>query len=144
MIGRGPREGRRRAIRIDLQAKAGGEGGGEGGQAVDPDEPGFLAKARSALAGAGREGLEKAFLAAHVVRDPDTPIKAKSLLIGSLAYFVMPFDKVPDWIVVLGYTDDIAMLTTALLAVAASVKPEHREMAKASVAKVMREAPAPE
>lgn len=108
------------------------------------DEPSFLAKAGRVLARTGQEGLEKIFLTYHVMKDPATPLREKSLLAGSLAYFVLPFDKVPDWIVVLGYTDDLAMLTTALIAVAASVKPEHHDLAKQSLARVMRSTPAPE
>jgi Uncharacterized conserved protein len=42
--------------------------------------------------------------------DPATPLRARAVLYGAIAYFVLPFDIVPDWIVGLGFTDDAAVL----------------------------------
>ncbi|WP_458421747.1 YkvA family protein, partial [Pseudomonas aeruginosa] len=39
-------------------------------------------------------------------------------LLGALAYFVLPFDFMPDMLPVLGFTDDAAVLATALRMVA--------------------------
>ncbi|HRX35469.1 MAG TPA: YkvA family protein, partial [Aestuariivirga sp.] len=35
--------------------------------------------------------------------DPATPAKAKGILLGALAYFIMPIDIIPDFIVGLGF-----------------------------------------
>jgi uncharacterized membrane protein YkvA (DUF1232 family) len=58
--------------------------------------------------------------------DPNTPSKVKAILLAALAYFVMPFDVIPDFIVGLGFTDDAAVLAMALTLVAAH-QGEHRQ-----------------
>jgi len=67
--------------------------------------------------------------------DRDTPPQVKAALIGALAYFVLPFDVVPDMLPVLGFADDAAVLATALRLVAGHMRPEHREAAKRAMAR---------
>lgn len=62
--------------------------------------------------------------------DRDTPMRARMMLLAALAYFVLPADTIPDVFVGIGFTDDIAVLTAALAAVRAHVKPAHREAAR--------------
>ena len=64
--------------------------------------------------------------------DPATPRNVKAVLLAALAYFLLPFDAIPDFIAGLGFTDDAAVLAMALSLVARHVTPEHR--AKARVA----------
>ena len=45
--------------------------------------------------------------------DAQTPLKVKGILLAALAYFVMPFDIIPDIILGLGFSDDMAVLITA-------------------------------
>lgn len=63
-------------------------------------------------------------------RDPRTPAKAKAVLFAAAAYFVMPVDMLPDVVVGLGFTDDAAVLATALGVVGAHVKDRHRALAR--------------
>jgi uncharacterized membrane protein YkvA (DUF1232 family) len=49
--------------------------------------------------------------------DPATPTKVRGILLGSLAYFVLPLDFIPDFIFGLGFTDDVAVLMAALSAI---------------------------
>jgi uncharacterized membrane protein YkvA (DUF1232 family) len=65
--------------------------------------------------------------------DPATPRNVKAVLLAALAYFVMPFDAIPDFITGLGFTDDAAVLAMALGLVARHVKPEHRAKARATL-----------
>ena len=62
--------------------------------------------------------------------DRETPLQVKAALIGALAYFVLPFDFVPDVLPLLGFTDDAAILLTALRMVANHLTPAHRAAAK--------------
>ncbi len=62
--------------------------------------------------------------------DKSTPLKAKGILIGALAYFVLPIDVVPDFILGLGFTDDMAVLFAAFNVVRTHIKPYHRERAR--------------
>lgn len=66
----------------------------------------------------------------YAARDPLTPVKAKAILFGAAAYFVMPADLVPDVVVGLGFTDDATVLATALSVVGMHVKDRHRSMAR--------------
>ena len=45
-----------------------------------------------------------------VARHPRTPWHSKALLGVTVAYALMPFDLIPDWIPVLGYLDDVIIL----------------------------------
>ena len=62
--------------------------------------------------------------------DRDTPLQVKAALVGALAYFVLPFDAIPDMLPLLGFADDAAVLATALRLVAGHMRPEHRAAAK--------------
>jgi uncharacterized membrane protein YkvA (DUF1232 family) len=67
--------------------------------------------------------------------DRDTPLQVKAALIGALAYFVLPFDVIPDVMPMLGFADDAAVLATALRLVAGHMRPEHRAAAKRAMAR---------
>jgi uncharacterized membrane protein YkvA (DUF1232 family) len=77
--------------------------------------------------------LEDAVAAFYCALDPMTPRWVKAVLGGALAYFVLPFDAVPDFIAGLGYADDLAVLLGAIRAVDGHVRPEHREKARAAI-----------
>src|SRR5437588_13062857 len=66
--------------------------------------------------------------------DRDTPIQVKAALLGALAYFILPFDVIPDMMPLLGFADDAAVLSTALRLVASHLQPEHREAAQRALA----------
>ena len=66
--------------------------------------------------------------------DRETPLQVRAVLLGALAYFVMPFDAVPDVVPMLGFTDDAAMLAAAMKLVIDAIRPEHREAARAKLA----------
>ena len=65
--------------------------------------------------------------------DRQTPRHVQAALIGALAYFILPFDFVPDFLPVLGFTDDAAVLATAIRLVATHIRDEHREAARAAL-----------
>lgn len=70
--------------------------------------------------------------------DPATPVKAKGILIGALAYFILPFDVVPDFILGLGFTDDMAVLFAALNVIRTHMKPEHRARAREALDRIRK------
>src|ERR1700742_2625183 len=61
---------------------------------------------------------EDLLAAYYCALDRDTPMQVKAALFGALAYFVLPFDAIPDMLPVLGFADDAAVLATALRLVA--------------------------
>lgn len=66
--------------------------------------------------------------------DSATPLPVKATLIGAIAYFVLPADVIPDVLPVLGFTDDAAVVATAIKLVANHIRPEHRITARNKLA----------
>ncbi len=62
--------------------------------------------------------------------DTNTPRKVRGVLLAALAYFILPLDFVPDFIIGLGFSDDATVLMTAFGLVSQYIKPEHRKKAK--------------
>jgi uncharacterized membrane protein YkvA (DUF1232 family) len=81
--------------------------------------------------------VEDLLTAYYCAFDHATPLQVKAALVGALAYFILPSDVMPDMLPVLGFADDAAVLGTALRMVAAHVRPEHREAARAALARGM-------
>jgi uncharacterized membrane protein YkvA (DUF1232 family) len=78
--------------------------------------------------------IEEVVAAYYAMLDPRTPTRARLTLIAALAYFVAPFDFVPDIILGLGFLDDASVLMAALAAVRSSIREEHREAARRALA----------
>ncbi|WP_372397703.1 YkvA family protein [Azospirillum sp. HJ39] len=74
--------------------------------------------------------LEELLAAYFCATDPATPYRAKAILLGSLAYFVLPVDAVPDWLLIAGFTDDAAVLAAAIHTVRTNLTPAHWDRAK--------------
>lgn len=75
--------------------------------------------------------VEEAAAAWFAARDPETPTRVRAVLLGALAYFVLPADAIPDVILKLGFTDDAAVLMLAIQAVSGHILPHHKEKARA-------------
>lgn len=73
---------------------------------------------------------EDALAAWCCARDPATPSRVRFVLMSALAYFVLPVDAIPDFIPLLGFTDDAAVIAAAIASVASEMKPEHRDKAR--------------
>jgi uncharacterized membrane protein YkvA (DUF1232 family) len=65
--------------------------------------------------------------------DRETPRHVQAALLGALAYFILPFDFMPDMLPILGFTDDAAVLATAIRMVSSHITPDHREAARAAL-----------
>jgi len=73
---------------------------------------------------------EDAAAAWFCARDEKTPTRVRAILLAALAYFVLPVDLLPDWLPVLGFTDDASVLMAAIGLVQAHMQPRHRELAR--------------
>lgn len=91
----------------------------------------FWHKARRVVA--GLPFAEDLLAAYYCAFDHATPMPVKASLVGALAYFVLPFDAMPDVFPLLGFTDDAAVLLTALRMVGAHMRPEHRDAARVAL-----------
>jgi uncharacterized membrane protein YkvA (DUF1232 family) len=91
------------------------------------DESGLRAK----LLGVPSHLVEKALLLYALLTVRDTPAWVRALVVASLAYLINPLDLMPDALVGIGLTDDLAVLALALERVSRYVTPAVRERAKA-------------
>jgi uncharacterized membrane protein YkvA (DUF1232 family) len=77
--------------------------------------------------------VEDLLAAYYCAFDKQTPRHVQAALLGAIAYFILPFDFIPDMLPVLGYTDDAAVLATAIRLVAAHITDEHHAAARAAL-----------
>ncbi|MEO0383634.1 MAG: YkvA family protein [Pseudomonadota bacterium] len=67
--------------------------------------------------------------------DRETPFRVRGTLLGALAYFVLPLDGIPDFILGLGFTDDAAVIMGVLALMRAHITDEHRAAARKALLK---------
>jgi uncharacterized membrane protein YkvA (DUF1232 family) len=77
----------------------------------------------------------------YAARDPETPMAAKGIMLGALAYFVMPLDAIPDVLAGIGFTDDAAVITAVIATLGANVRKRHRELAQKALDRLRRSSP---
>jgi uncharacterized membrane protein YkvA (DUF1232 family) len=73
---------------------------------------------------------EDAVAAYYCALDRSTPTYVKAMLLGALAYFIMPTDVIPDFIAGLGFTDDASVLAATIAAIGRHILPAHRDKAR--------------
>ena len=64
------------------------------------------------------------------------PCGTSDVIVAAIAYFILPVDAIPDVLPVIGFTDDAAVLATAIKLVASHIRPAHREAARDALAKL--------
>jgi uncharacterized membrane protein YkvA (DUF1232 family) len=62
--------------------------------------------------------------------DPKTPHSVRATLLAALAYFILPTDTIPDFLVGIGFGDDAAVLLATITMVRTHITPVHREAAR--------------
>lgn len=68
--------------------------------------------------------------------DRQTPTYVRVALLAALAYFIDPFDVIPDVLPIIGLSDDAAVLAGAIKLVWDNIKPAHREAAHQALARL--------
>ena len=90
----------------------------------------FWEKVRRYAKTAGKNVVETALQLYYAAESSQTPVAAKSVIYGALAYFISPIDIIPDLLPGLGYTDDLTVLLAAIGIVAANITPAIKEQAR--------------
>ena len=80
--------------------------------------------------------FEDVLTAHYCAFDRKTPFYVRTVLVGAVVYYIVPDDLIPDSIPVLGYLDDAAVLAGALKLLSSHIKPEHREAARRTLARM--------
>lgn len=79
--------------------------------------------------------MDDAVAAYFCAMDKGTPVRVKAVLLAALAYFIMPVDMIPDFILGFGYTDDAAVMFAAIRSVRQHITDDHRERAAKALEK---------
>ncbi|OGU56720.1 MAG: hypothetical protein A2X64_10680 [Ignavibacteria bacterium GWF2_33_9] len=78
---------------------------------------------------AGKGLIEKVFLLYSLLRDENIPGHTKLTIISGLSYFILPFDAIPDFLIGIGFTDDLTVLLGILYLLNSSITEEHKNKA---------------
>lgn len=101
-----------------------------------PDKRRFWDKLRRVI---GRIPFAEDLVAAYYCAlDGDTPPYVRAVLLGAVAYFVLPADLIPDILPGLGFTDDASVLAAAFAAVGRHLQPRHRAKARQALDRLGR------
>lgn len=73
--------------------------------------------------------LRDAMAAYYAMKDPVTPVWAKTLIAAALVYFVSPVDAIPDFTPIIGFLDDASVIAAAIQTASAFITEEHYRMA---------------
>ena len=65
--------------------------------------------------------------------DPGTPHRVRATLLAALAYFILPTDVIPDFLIGVGFGDDAAVLLAAINMVRSHITPAHHEAARRAI-----------
>ena len=93
----------------------------------------FLEKILNYAKAAGINVIYVGLLLFYTLQNPNLPKKLKALVMGSLGYFILPIDLIPDFIPMAGYTDDLTVLLAAIGVVAMYIDDESKEKSKAKL-----------
>ncbi len=88
--------------------------------------------------------LEEVVASYFCAMDPDTPSRVRAILLAALAYFVLPLDTIPDFIIGFGFTDDMAVLGAVIASIRSNIKQNHTELAKTKLASLKEMAENPD
>ena len=87
-------------------------------------------KVRENVSSIGVTVIYKAFQLYYVAQSDSCPMKVKAGIIGALGYLISPLDLVPDFIPVVGYSDDALAIAFALAAAQMYITDEVKQKAK--------------
>lgn len=93
-------------------------------------ESGLWKKVKTVAKKAGIKTIYMVLLLHYVLKSPNVSIEDKAKIYGALGYFILPIDLIPDFIPIVGYSDDVAALAYALHAVWKNVTPEIKQQAQ--------------
>ena len=86
----------------------------------------------------GATVLLPVFTLYYMLQDDKVSLQHKAYIVGALGYFILPMDLIPDGILpVIGFTDDIAVMTLVLKLVKDSITPEIKARANARVSEII-------
>jgi len=102
-------------------------------------DEGLLGKVTNNAKSIGSGLIYKAFQLYYVLENPNCPTKIKAGIVGALGYLISPIDFIPDLLPVVGYTDDAAAITAALVLAQMYIDDDVKWKAKRKIANLLGE-----
>lgn len=99
----------------------------------DYSEDGLWSKIKENVASIGISLIYKALQLYYVAQSPNCPMKVKAGIYGALGYLISPFDFIPDFTPIAGYTDDAAAIGIALLLAQMYINDEIKAQARGKI-----------
>lgn len=96
----------------------------------------FWRKIKKSGRRAGAKAVYHAVLLWYVATKPGTPLPVKLLIFGGLGYFILPVETIPDFLVGIGYADDLAVLVGIIAAYGTYVDEASKARARAKVREI--------
>lgn len=93
-------------------------------------EDGFWEKVKNFASKAGVKAIYTALKLYYAAKNEHTPAWAKGVILGTLGYFILPIDLIPDIMVGVGFTDDLGVMAAAIAAVATNITSKEKAQAK--------------
>lgn len=93
-------------------------------------EENLWAKLKKFAKSAGVKVIYMVLLLYYTLQQPNVPTWAKTVILGTLGYFILPLDFIPDITPIVGYNDDLGALTMALLMISMYIDENIRSKAK--------------
>lgn len=94
------------------------------------DESKLWNKLKKVARKAGVKVVYAALVLYYLTLSDKVPTLEKVKIYGTLGYFILPTDLIPDAVIALGYTDDLAALAWALWSMRKYITPEIKQMAE--------------
>jgi uncharacterized membrane protein YkvA (DUF1232 family) len=101
------------------------------------EENRFKSKISKIAKFAGATVLQPVLRLYYLLKDGNVPLKHKAYIVGALGYFILPVDLIPDFIAVLGFTDDLAVATILLTQLKENITPEIKEKADHKISELL-------
>ncbi|MDB9741816.1 DUF1232 domain-containing protein [Akkermansiaceae bacterium] len=86
----------------------------------------FWAKLKENSGSLGNQLIYQVLCMYYQLLDREIAIPQKLLIMSALGYWILPLDLIPDYVLGVGYTDDIPVLTAAFLKVQNEINTKKR------------------
>jgi uncharacterized membrane protein YkvA (DUF1232 family) len=96
----------------------------------------FIQKRVKAL---GARLIYSVLLMVYAYQSERTPVWARRIILGALAYLLSPIDSIPDLTPFIGFTDDLGIISFGLVSIACYINNDVREKAKAKLFSLIKD-----
>ena len=93
----------------------------------------FWEKCASVFKAAGEVVMNPAMVLYYTWEKPETPVWAKATIASALGYFIVPVDAIPDVSPLIGFSDDLGVLTLAVASDAAQIDDGVKQKARSKL-----------